>query len=488
MDHQGRDAVPGKEIGAGAIEMFKDSRVTGVIVIALTALVMSLVKPFTGLAPLGHYVIASLMITLGLWIFKPGGIPFLAGSAFFVAGGLMLGLKYNVVASGFVSSAVWILIPALYFGFVLQKTGLGQRIAYLVLKSFTPSWATMALSWFIIGMALSALTPSITVRLAIVMPIALGVVDACKQKHNSKGSAYIAVIAFAMCIFPGTGWLTGSLSGPIMIGFLPPALKPLATFDNWFRMLALPWFIVTVVYVILVYLLMKPKEQIGIPLDTFKKQYAELGPITRQEVITSLILIGALVLFTTEKLHGIPTAATALLALVLLLLFGVIKAAEIGTGANWDVIVFFGVTLGLSTIFMEAKVSAWIAPLLEPMMLSLAPNPLLFMMVATFGILLIRFIDVPWGYSTIALTTTVLLPVWNQFGIHPLVVTFAYLAGINFFLLGYQQPWIVMAEGIIRNKGWAAGHIFTAGLCYIIAVVISLLISVPYWRMIGAIQ
>jgi len=468
--------------------MFQDSRVTGVVIVTLMALMTAMIKPFAGLAPLGHYVVASVMITLGLWIFKPGGVPFLAGSAFLVAGSLMLGLKYHVVASGFVSPAVWILIPALYFGFVLQKTGLGKRIAYSVLKSFTPSWATMALSWFIIGMALSALTPSITVRLAIVMPIALGIIDACKQEYNSKGSAYIALIAFAMCIFPGTGWLTGSLSGPIMIGFLPPALKPLATFDNWFQMLALPWFVVTVVYVILVYLLMKPKEGIGIPRDTFKRQYAELGPVTRQEIITALILLGSLILFTTEKVHGIPTAATALLALLLLLLSGIIEASEIGTGANWDVIVFFGVAIGLSTIFSEAGVSAWIAPLLEPAMLYLAPNPLLFMMTTTFGILLIRFIDVPWGYSAIALTTTVLIPVWNKFGIHPLVATFAYLAGINFFLLGYQQPWILMAEGMIRNKGWTASHILTAGLCYIIAVVVALLVSVPYWRMIGAIH
>ncbi len=466
----------------------KDSKVAGIVIVAIIALVVALLKPFTGLAPLGHYVVATVIFTLGLWIFKPGGVPFLAGSAFLVSAGLMLGLKYNVVASGFVSSAVWILIPALYFGFVLQKTGLGKRIAYLVLKSFEPSWATMALSWFIIGMALSALTPSITVRLAIVMPIALGVIDACKQEYNSKGSAYIALIAFAMCLFPGTGWLTGSLSGPIMVGFLPAALKPLATFENWFQMLALPWFIVTIVYVVLVYILMKPKEAIGIPRDTFKQQYAGLGPISRDEIITALILVGSLLFFTTEKLHGIPAAATALMAMVLLLLFGVIKASEIGTGANWDVIVFFGVTISLSTIFTDAKVAAWIAPLLEPTMLNLAPNPLLFMLVATFGMLLIRFIDVPWGFSTIALTATVLIPVFNQFGIHPLVVTFAYLAGINFFLLGYQQPWMLMAEGIMQNKGWAAGHIFTAGICYIIAVVVALLISIPYWRMIGAIQ
>jgi di/tricarboxylate transporter len=218
------------------------------------------------------------------------------------------------------------------------------------------------------------------------------------------------------------------------------------------------------------------------------RQYAELGPVTRQEIVTAVILLGALILFTTERWHGIPAAASAMLALILLLLCGIVEAREIGTGANWDIIVFFGVALSLSTIFMDGHVSAWIAPLLEPSLLSLAPNPLLFMAAATFGMMLLRFIDVPWGYSAIALTTTLLIPLWNQFGIHPLVATFAYLAGLNFFLLAYQQPWVLMAEGIIRHRGWAAGHVAAAGLCYIVAVTVALLVSVPYWRMIGAIR
>ncbi|TEB14997.1 putative malate transporter YflS [Pelotomaculum sp. FP] len=459
----------------------------GVMIVVLIALLIGICKPLTGLPPIGHHIIAVVIIALGLWIFKPNNVPFMAGCAFIVSGGLIFGLNYGVVAAGFVSSSVWILIPALYFGFVLQKTGLGKRIAYLVLKAFEPGWVTMAISWFIIGVLLSALTPSITVRLAIVMPIALGVIDACKLKYNSKGSAFIALIAFAMCLFPGTGWLTGSLSGPIMTGFLPPELKPLATFDNWFKILALPWFLVTVIYVALVVVLMKPNEAIGIPRDTFKEEYKGLGPISRDEIITGIILVACLVLFTTERIHGIPAAGAALMALVLLLVFGIIKPTEIGTGANWDVICFFGVAISLSPIFLEAKVSAWLTPILQPTILSLAANPLIFLLLVTIGMMLIRFIDVPWGFSTIALTAVVLIPVFNQFGIHPLVVTFAYLVGINFFLLSYQQPWMLMAEGILQNKGWAASHVFIAGLCFIIAAIAAIVVCVPYWRMIGVI-
>lgn len=468
--------------------MFKDSKSIGVLVFILIGLIIGIVKPFAGLAPQGHYILATVAVALGMWIFRPGGLPFAAGCSVLIAGALIFGLPYNIAASGFVSSAVWTLIPALYFGFVLQKTGLGKRIAYLVLKSFEPSWLSMAISWLIIGVALSALTPSITVRIAIVMPIAIGVVEACKLEYRSKGSSFITLIAWAMCLFPGTGWLTGSLSGPIMQGFLPPELKPLATFDAWFQILALPWFTITIIFVILILLLMKPKEAIGIPRDTFKEQYANLGNITRAEIITAIVLVGSLVLFATERIHHIPTAATALAALFALIMFKIIEMPEISSGVSWDVIIFFGATVSLSTIFTTAKVSSWIGPMLEPSLLELAVNPLAFLLVATFGIMLIRFVDVPWGFSTIALTATVLIPVFNQFGIHPLVSTMAYVAGINFFLLSYQQPFMLMGEGMIQGKGWAPSYVTIAGVAYIVSVVIAILISMPYWRAIGVIH
>ncbi|AGL03268.1 SLC13 family permease [Desulfoscipio gibsoniae] len=468
--------------------MFKDTRVLGVAAFALIGLFIGIAKPFVGLPAQGHFIMATVIAALGFWIFRPGGLPFSAGCSLILAGGLIFGLKYDVVASGFVSSAVWVLIPALYFGFILQKTGLGKRIAYLVLKSFKPSWLSMAFSWFIIGIALSALTPSITVRIAIVMPIALSVVEACKQEYRSKGSAFIALLAWAMCLFPGTGWLTGSLSGPIILGFLPPELKPMATFEAWFQILALPWLLITVIFTVLVYFIMKPKEAIGIPRDTFEKEYADLGPIRREEIIAIIVLVGSLVMFSTERIHHIPTAATALAALFLLIMFKLITVPEISSGINWDVVMFFGVAISLQTIFVASQVSGWIEPILRPSLLSLASNPLIFLLVATFGIMLIRFIDVPWGFSTAALTITVLIPIYTQFGIHPLVSSMAYLIGINFVLLNYQQPFILISEGIMQNRGWAPVHVTLAGVAYIIAAVIALLVSMPYWRMIGVIQ
>ena len=158
-----------------------NSKKLGILIFVACAFVVGLAKPFAGLPPQGHYIIAVTLISLALWIFKTDSIPYIAGGILFLAGCLIFKLPLAAITSGYTSSAIWVLIPALFFGFALLKTGLGKRIAYFVLKTFEPSYLTICVSWFIIGSILSALTPSITVRFSIVMPIALSLIEACKN-------------------------------------------------------------------------------------------------------------------------------------------------------------------------------------------------------------------------------------------------------------------------------------------------------------------
>jgi len=481
-------------------------KLLGAIIFAVIGLFIIFFKPFADLGGLGHEILGIVLIALGLWVFKPGNVPLLAGGSVVVFGSLAIlfahkesmvnvvtgnpytsGELYGVVANGFVSSAVWTLIPALYFGFVLQKTGLGKRLAYMVLKAFNPSWASMAVSWLIIGVVLSALTPSITVRIAIVIPIAISIVEACKLEPRSRGAAFVTLLAWGMCVFPGTGWLTGSLCGPIMQGFLPADMKVFATNGEWLRILCLPWMIVTILYAGLSYVFTKPNQPIGIDVETFKEEYRKLGAMTRNETVVLVTLLACLVLFFTESIHGIPTPATAMGALFIFIMARIIEGPELNTGINWDVVLFFGVTIGLSQIFRFSQITSWFEPIIKPSISSLAPNPLLFMLVITLGLMIIRFLDVPWAFTTIALTASLTSMLFTDFGYHPLAVTMAFLIAINFFLLSYQQPWILMADGMIQGRGWSENHVMLFGSIYIFSALVAVVIAIPYWHSLGGI-
>jgi len=458
----------------------------GAVVVAIIGIILGLIQPFAGLTSVGHTVLAALVITIGLWIFRPGGIPYTAGSAVLLAGALVAKLKFPVVMSGFSGSALWVLIPALYFGFVLQKTGLGKRIVYGVFKSFKPSYLSLIVGWVIGGIILSALTPSIIVRVAIVVPIALSSVEACG--FNPEETAFFNLLAWGMAIFPGTGWLTGSFWGPAFLGMFPAEIKELGNSSTWFQGMGLFWLIVTVLFAVLLYFVLKPKKALDLDVQTFRSEHEKLGPITKKEIICAVVLIAAFIMFSTERIHHIPTAATALSAFFLLMVFKVITPPDIGTGINWDIILFLGSALSLPAICGASGISKWISTIVQPVVTSWAGHPACFL----FGFLLIywviRFIDVSWGFTTAALTAPIMVMLYQQFSIHPIIVAVIYCVGGNCFFLSYQQPFALMADAISEGKAWNSKQLSLGGLAYALACIIAFFICLPYWRAIGFIR
>ncbi len=457
----------------------------GLIVSAVISAFIIFAKPISGLSAQGNGMIGATLLGLSFWIFRPATLPYFVGGAIILAGALLLKLPIDVVTKGYTSPAVWVLIPALFYGFALVKTGLGKRIAYTVLKTFKPSYMGLTFSWFVIGLLLSALTPSITVRIAIVMPIAISLVEACKMPDNSRGAAYICFVAFATALLPGIGWQTGSLWGIFMMGFYPPEIRAIVTPGMWFQYMAFPWFLITVLFLGLLYVVFKPAEPLQLSREAFKEQHAALGRLTRDEIACGLILTAALILFSTDKWTGIKTPEAALMGFIALMLFGIIKISDIGTGVNWDIINFFGVVVGLSAMFGKAGVSDWAKPIIEPAVLSMAGSPLVLLLVLTLVLWAIRFIDIPWGFTTFAILSPVFIPLFKQFGLNPVMVSVAFIAAGNSFFLAYQQPFIMLGDSLTKSRGWTGNQVAIAGALYAIAIIVGIIVSTFYWKAMG---
>ncbi len=462
-----------------------DTIKAGLIVSALLAAFIIFAKPISGLSAQGNGMIGVTLLGLSFWIFRPVTYPYFVGGAIILSGALLLKVPLDVVIKGYTSPAVWVLIPALFYGFALMKTGLGKRIAYTVLKTFKPSYMGLCVSWFIIGLALSALTPSITVRLAIVMPIAIGLVEACKLEDKSRGSAFICFVAFATALLPGIGWQTGSLWGIFMMGFYPPEIRAIVTPGVWFEYMAFPWFFITIMFLGLLYVFLKPAEPLQLSREAFNEQYAALGRITKDEIVTAVILTAALILFSTDKWTGIKTVEAALMGFIALMLFGIIKISDIGTGVNWDIINFFGVVVGLSAMLGKTGVSDWAKPIIEPGVLSLAGSPLVLLLVLTLVLWAIRFIDIPWGFTTFAILSPVFIPLFQKFGLNPVLISVAFIAAGNSFFLAYQQPFIMISDSVTKSRGWSGSQVATAGFLYAIAIIVGIVVSTFYWRAMG---
>ncbi len=461
------------------------TRKLSIFAFVVVAIIIISTNPFSGLSPQGNGIVGVALVCLAFWIFKTNTLPYFAGGAILFAGGLIYKLPLNVVTSGYTSPAVWLLIPALFFGFTLIKTGLGKRISYFVLKTFEPSYLSICISWLIIGLALSALTPSITVRMVIMMPIAISIVEACKLQDRSKGSALICFTAWGTALLPGTGWQTGSLWGIFMMGFYPPEMKVLATPGAWFQYMAFPWFFITILFLVLLYIFFKPAEPLKLHRAAFKEQYAALGKITKNEIICGIILIITLILFSTEKYTGITSTVAALMAFAALIIFGIITLPDISTGVNWDIISYFGIIMSLTAMFAKVGISDWLRPIIEPGILSLAGYPLTFLLVGTIVLWIIRFADVPQGFTTFAILSPVFIPLYQKFGLHPVLVSVCCIAAGNSFFMAYDQPFIAIADSVTKSRAWSNAQVTLAGCLFAVAVIVGILVSSFYWRAMG---
>lgn len=459
-------------------------KLVGAIAFALVGLIVALVAPIGEVSRSGNIVAGTIVMSLGLWIFRPGGVPYAAGCSIFLTGCLLAGLKFPVVMSGYSSSAIWVLIPALFFGYVLQKTALAKRIVYWTLKSIKPTYVTIILAWVVAGLVLSLLTPSATLRILTMIPIALGTVEACGLEYRSRGGSLICLVAFGMALIPGGGWYTGCLWGPVFIGMFPAELKSLGTPAAWFQGNALYWAVVTVLYIIVLCLLLKPERPLQLDRHAFKAQYDELGGMSRDEKVVGSVLVVAFAMFFTESIHHIPTVPVALTGFFLLIAFGVITAGDIGTGVSWDMILFVGAVISLPGISVQSGIAKWISGFMDPVMSSFSGSPLTFLFVFILLYWLIRFVDVSWGFATAALMAPIMVPLYNNFGIHPVIIGTVFAIGGGCYFLSYQQPFIVMSESMTKGNVWSPQNLTRGGIAYAIACLLGVLIVAPYWKAI----
>src|SRR5207247_557811 len=122
-------------------------------------------------------------------------------------------------------------VSVLFYGCAMKSTGLAQRISFYILSLFPSTYTGILSAFFLVGLILALGIPSMTVRTAIMVPIAWAVVQSLGIKPGSKGSALIILTTVEMAVVPGVGLLYGSLNGPVIQNVFTQKNIPLSFFS-----------------------------------------------------------------------------------------------------------------------------------------------------------------------------------------------------------------------------------------------------------------
>lgn len=410
------------------------------------------------------------------------------------ATGLLMCVMWSVVKAvpfakafaNFSSSSWWIMVGAFGLGAVAGKTGLLKRISFWVLKLLPPTFAGQVLGLMGAGTVIGPLIPSMNAKGALSSPIAMGISDALGLARKSKGACGLFGASFVGFILMGHIFMSGTFTHYLLVGMLPKAYQGI-TWIDWL-LWTLPWGIVVFVGMALALLILyKPEVSSRLPKNYGAELLAKLGPMSRDEKITMVVLLLTLAMWTTEGLHGITAGQVAVIAMCALIGFKVMTRDDFKNGIEWPAVIFVGSILNMATVIQTLKVDVYLGKVLEPVIASVIGNPYLLLLVLPFAVFAVRFIVVNLT-SAAVLFALVLIPLMVAMGTHPWIVCFTAFASTNIWFLSYMNSIYLCAHYGTRGELADHGPMVKLSFVYAAVCILGFMVSVPYWKMINLIK
>jgi divalent anion:Na+ symporter, DASS family len=435
-----------------------------------------------GLTRAGQTALAITAFTIVLWAF--GVMNNGVASVLMMALLIPAGARPAVVFSGFSSGSWWILLAVLFYGFAMQKTGLAARVSYYILSLFPASYSGILAAFFVIGTVLSLGIPSMTVRTAIMVPIAWALVRSLDLKPRSKGSALIMLTTIEMAVVPGCGLLYGSLYGPVVASLFDVKHLPLS-YLAYARVLELPVLALCALIVFGNQWVLKPEQALNASPEFVRTKLRELGAFKRDEMITAVIVACSIVFWATDRWHHLPSFFVGMVGLSILALAGIVGNADIGGGISWTLLLFMGGIFSLQNVLTEYKITDWLAGYFVPIAQRLTFSAVVLLVVVGIAMLAVRFLD-PSGFIAIAVLFIPIVDTTSAAGIPPLVLTAALMIPSVPFWATYQNIWVAMGDGITEGLAFSGPERVRLANMYAIFGLITIAASTVYWKLIGA--
>lgn len=474
-------AVPAPESAAGV----KIKWVPLLVAIAV-GLGIALAPTPAGLTAPAQRVLAILAFTVVMWAAEVinNGVASVLMMAMMIASGVRpLGVSNGTVTgafSGYADPAFWILLTVLYYGFAMKKTGLAERIAYYILSLFPGSYGGILSAFFVIGLLLAMGIPSMTVRTAIMAPIAWALVQSLGLGPRSKGAALIMITVVEMAVCPGLAFLLGSLNGPVVIKMFGAAHVPLSQ-GSYAAVMTVPTLILCGLILILNQVVLKPDEPLKASREFARSRLAALGSFKRMEVITAVIVGISIVLWVATKL---PSFMVGMFGLAALTLMGIIRDSDIATGISWTLMLFLGGIFSLQNVIPEYKITDWMAGLMVPHVQAMVTTPILLLIVISLVMLALRFLD-PTAFIALPLVFLPLVAPLSKSGIAPMILAAPLLLCSAPFWIPYTNFWIAMTEGITLRQGFDRMQVFRLATVYAFSAIVACVVGYFYWKVFG---
>jgi solute carrier family 13 (sodium-dependent dicarboxylate transporter), member 2/3/5 len=384
----------------------------------------------------------------------------------------------------FMDPAVLFIFASLVIGLVFNKTGLTKRMAYKMLGLVGEKTTTIYLGVFVLIALLTHIMAHTGVA-ATVYPLLLAIYSLYGE--GDKPTKFGKGLFIGMAYVCGAGsiiTLLGAARGIVALGFFKEmAGSEVSFFQLTYYMAPLGW---TMVFLLWVYIsiVLKPEKPV---IEGLRERVNELskslGPITRREII-SLVIVGAAIVIMSLQVMIPPLRSLdkSAIFLVSTILFFVLKILDIDDLEliPWNIVLLFAGAMSIGYCLWQTGAAQWLA-INWLALFKTAPWLVFVLGVAFFVLILTNFIM---NVAAIAISLPVALVIAKYLSVAPDVVMFASLAtaGMPFLLLVGAAPNAIAYD----SKQFSSGEFILYGIApSLILMAVLALMCFVVWPFMG---
>ncbi len=291
----------------------------------------------------------------------PGGAIVLLG----VSASVLFGIQPIAKAlAGYGDPIVWLVLAAFFMSRGMIKTGLGRRIAFLLIRALGKRSLGLGYSLALTEFTLAGFIPSNAARAGgIVFPIAKSLAEAYDSHPGPTArrlGAFLMLFLYQCCVVNCAIFITGQAANALIASFALKTAGVELSYGRWLAGAIVPGIISLGVVGLLVYRMFPPQvTHTPRAVDIAQEALDGMGPLSGPEKRMLLVFTLVSVLWMTTALHGTHYAAVALLGICVLLLFGVIDWEDVKSERSaWDVFIWYGGLVQLAGALADTGLAA----------------------------------------------------------------------------------------------------------------------------------
>lgn len=375
----------------------------------------------------------------------------------------------------------WLTFAAVNIGLAMERTNLAKRMALYCLKITGGTFNGLAAGFALAGLVLVIILPSVLARVVICCAIATGIIDALKIDNRSRMSSAIIMLAFFAASAPLFMFLHSSEAFIWAFDMLFKDTDVTVDFWEYMRHGTLINIFYYFMSFSLVYVVQGREQlQFGESLSRFiNDSFAELGPMSRNEMKLLVIVLGVIAGFMTQTLTGLnPVYVFCVLAILCYFPgISILKGDDLSR-INLSIMVFVTGCMAIGFVGGKVGANAWVVGELMPTLQSMGDTSAT-LASYVFGVV-VNFLLTP--LAAMAAFTPAFADLGHALNINPLPMFYAFNFGLDQYIFPYEAVYylyiFVTGKVMIRHVAGALG------LRMILAGLFVAFIAIPYWKFI----